>query len=66
MIVGYFIIGLMYWALNSFVRKLETAGDWLLPLVWFLAWPIAFVTWLVVFIMWIVEEVKNKRFNKHF
>lgn len=66
MILAYFIIGLMYWALNSFVRKLETAGDWLLPLVWFIAWPIAFITWGVMFIMWIVDKVKNKTFNKHF
>lgn len=66
MILGYFIIGLIYWALNSFVRKLETNGDWMLPLVWFFAWPIAFLTWGVLFIMWIIEEVKTKKFNRHF
>jgi len=66
MILAYFIIGLMYWALNSFIRKLETNGDWMLPLVWLFAWPIAFLTWTAIFIMWIVEEVKAKRFNKHF
>jgi hypothetical protein len=66
MILAYFIIGLMYWALNSFIRKLETNGDWMLPLVWLFAWPIAFLTWAVIFIMWIAEEVKAKRFNKHF
>lgn len=66
MILAYFIIGLMYWALNSFVRKLETNDDWMLPLVWLFAWPIAFLTWVVIFIMWIVEEVKNKKFKKHF
>lgn len=66
MILAYFIIGLMYWALNSFVRKLEIDGDWMLPLVWLFAWPIAFLTWIVIFILWIVEQVKTKKFNKHF
>lgn len=50
MIAVYLIIGLLYWSLNSFVRKLDTDGDWLLPLVWFLAWPLAAVSWFLIFI----------------
>lgn len=50
MIVAYLIVGLLYWGLNSFVRKLDTDGDWLLPIVWFFAWPLAAVSWFLILI----------------
>jgi hypothetical protein len=62
MMAIYFMVGLLYWGLNSFVRKLETEGDWLLPLVWFLAWPIGLISWFVVF----VEYLLSKKRKKHF
>lgn len=66
----YLLIGLSYWALNSFVRKLETGGDWLLPLVWFLAWPLAFISWAVIFmtrgIEYVAEWISTKSRTKHF
>jgi len=66
----YLTIGLLYWALNSFVRKLEINGDWMLPIVWFLAWPIAFAAWGVLFIykatLFILEWLSTKSISKHF
>lgn len=59
-IMIYLIIGLAYWAVNSFVRKLEIDGDWLLPLVWFLAWPLAAITWLFILATWTVDYLKHK------
>lgn len=60
MLAIYLIIGLLYWSLNSFVRKLETDGDYLLPLVWFLAWPLAFITWLIILSQWIIDYLTRK------
>lgn len=60
MLALYFIIGLLYWTLNAFVRKLETDGDWLLPLVWFLAWPLAAVSWLLIGINKVFEYLITK------
>jgi hypothetical protein len=56
----YLLIGLIYWLINSFVRKLETDGDYLLPMVWFLAWPLAAITWLIILGVWIKEYLVNK------
>ena len=60
MLALYFIIGLLYWTLNAFVRKLDTDGDWLLPLVWFLAWPLAAVSWLLIGINKVFEYLISK------
>lgn len=62
----YLTIGLLYWALNSFVRKLEVNGDWMLPLVWFLLWPLAFVTWVVIFLDKGLTWIKNKNGTRYF
>lgn len=66
----YLSIGLIYWAINSFVRKLETHDDWMLPIVWFLAWPLAFAAWavllLVKVVMAILEWLSTKSITKHF
>jgi hypothetical protein len=60
----YLLIGLIYWLINSFVRKLETDGDYLLPIVWFLAWPLAAITWFIILIVWIKEYLVTK-FSKN-
>lgn len=62
----YLTIGLLYWALNSFVRKLEVNGDWLLPVVWFLFWPVAFATWVVIFLDKGLTWIKNKNGTRYF
>lgn len=62
----YLTIGLLYWALNSFVRKLEVNGDWMLPLVWFLLWPLAFATWMVIFLDKGLTWIKNKNGTRYF
>lgn len=60
----YFLIGLLYWALNAFVRKLDTDDDWLLPLFWFFGWPLAAITWMVVLTQWLCEYSKRKFYKK--
>jgi len=58
----YVVIGCLYWALNSFVRKLDTDGDWLLPLVWFFGWPIGLISWTVVFIDYLAKKKRKQHF----
>lgn len=36
----WLIVGIIYTLINGFVRKLDTGGDWLLPLAWITMWPI--------------------------
>lgn len=45
----YLLIGLLYWAINVFVRKLDNEGDYLLVLAWVLLWPIFFIAIIVNF-----------------
>ena len=47
MILIYFIIGIVYTLVNIFVRKLDTNGDYLLPFIWLLLWPIAFIVLII-------------------
>jgi len=60
----YLSIGLIYWAVNAFIRKIDTDGDYLLPLVWFLAWPFAAITWTIILSVWI-KEYMVKKFTKN-
>ena len=62
----YFTVGLLYWGLNSFVRKLEIDGDWLLPLIWFVAWPLPVIALILVGLEKVVAYVMTKDFKKHF
>jgi hypothetical protein len=36
----YFLIGILNWTMNTFIRKIDVGGDWLLPLCWFGFWPL--------------------------
>ena len=49
----YFLIGLMYWAVNFFVRKLHRENDnhegWFLATSWFFFWPMFFFMWILIF-----------------
>lgn len=44
---GYILIGLIYWLINMFIRKLprknEDGAGWFLSLFWLLLWPFCFV-----------------------
>lgn len=66
----YFTIGFLYWALNSFVRKLDTDGDWLLPIVWFFAWPLPLLAWCSIAIGLVIYElgewIRKKELGKRF
>lgn len=44
----YFIIGLLYMIINTFIRKIETDGDYLLPLAWFMVWPVGILGLIIV------------------
>lgn len=60
----YLFIGLTYWYINAFVRKLDIDGDWLLPIVWFLFWPLVAVTWLIILFQYSKDYILNK-FSKN-
>jgi hypothetical protein len=36
----WLIIGVIYAFINGAVRKIDTDGDWLLPIAWMTLWPI--------------------------
>jgi hypothetical protein len=43
----WLITGIIYALVNGFVRKLDTDGDWLLPLAWITLWPMLIPTLIV-------------------
>lgn len=57
----YTLIGLVYWAVNVFIRKLPEKNDpgsgWILAPVWFLMWPICIIAL-------ILNSLINIRSNK--
>jgi hypothetical protein len=54
----YFLIGLIYTIINGMVRKLDTDDDFLLPMVWFLLWPIAFISLFFVGMKKLISKIK--------
>ncbi len=50
MLLIYFIIGIIYVLYNALVKKINSDGDWMLPLVWLFAWPLCFVALFVIYI----------------
>lgn len=46
----YFIVGILYALINGVFRKINTDGDWLLSIVWIIAWPLCFIGLIAVFI----------------
>ena len=58
LLAWYFIIGLIYSLYNGFIRKIDTHGDYMLPVVWFMLWPIAFVSLGVLGITKIVKRIR--------
>jgi formate hydrogenlyase subunit 3/multisubunit Na+/H+ antiporter MnhD subunit len=53
---AYFIIGLVYCLINGLVRKVDTDGDWLLPIVWLTLWPLGILSLLVAGIIGIFKR----------
>jgi hypothetical protein len=41
LIMWYAIIGILYCFINGAIRKLDTNGDFLLPMFWIFGWPMA-------------------------
>lgn len=62
--VVYYFIGLSYWAINIFVRKLHTKNDtgegWFLAPMWLFLWPMCFIA---LFFVW-VSNLKQKSIAK--
>ena len=53
MIIGYFLIGVLYTLINLFIRKLNIEDDWGLMFMWILAWPL-------FFILLLISKISNK------
>lgn len=56
----YFIIGIIYAIINGAIRKIDTDGDWLLPLAWIIAWPIGIASLLTEQIIKLIKKIKLK------
>lgn len=60
MVLLYVITGLCYALLNGIIRKIDTDGDPMLPLVWFLLWPICMLAVIVDlsirFVIWLTTK----------
>lgn len=52
----YFLIGLTYWTINVWIRKMYVEGDYTLPFVWVFFWPLCFIALAIIKI----QELKNK------
>jgi len=61
LVLLYFLIGMGYTFINGFVRKLDTDGDWLLPMFWLLMWPIAFLGLATIGVKKIIEKRIQRR-----
>lgn len=58
----YFLIGMIYTLINGFVRKLDTDGDWLLPIFWLLLWPIAFIGLAIITVnKYFERRIENRK-----
>ncbi len=56
----YFIIGIIYAIINGAIRKIDTDGDWLLPLAWIIVWPIGLTSLLVSWVIKLIKKLKLK------
>ena len=57
----YSILGMLYWFINAFIRKVDTMDDWFLPLFWVFLWPFAAVAWFIILIQYLLERIKSKK-----
>ena len=64
-LLGYFLIGVLYWTYNLIFRKLHTKNEpgdgWTLVPLWLFGWPICFI---VLFSIWITDKKFIKTKNK--
>jgi len=64
LILGYLIIGFIYWFINMFVRCLPAKNDeqdgWFLSTLWFLGWPFCFLVLLVKWFIQFIIFLKNR------
>lgn len=60
----YITIGLIYWSINIFIRKLHTKNDpgdgWFLSPLWLLGWPICFASLIVLFLIDLKDRYKRR------
>ena len=43
-IIGYFLVGTIYWFINGAIRKLSAREDVFITTLWLLGWPLCFLT----------------------
>lgn len=59
----YFLVGMIYWSVNIFVRKLHTKNEpgdgWFLSLFWVFGWPICFLCLIVLNGAWLFGQKKR-------
>lgn len=60
----YILIGLIYWSVNIFIRKLhlrnEYGDGWFLSPFWLLGWPLCFLILIITYL----EYLKTKYHGK--
>jgi hypothetical protein len=64
----YILVGLLYWAINIFVRKLhrknEEGEGWFLSPFWLFGWPLCFLILISIWIERVVIKVRKPVFDK--
>ena len=62
--VIYYFIGLSYWAINIFVRKLHLKNDdgsgWFLAPMWLFLWPMCFIALFFVWLSNMKQRTQEK------
>lgn len=56
LIIGYLVVGIIYWFINGAIRKLSAREDVFITTLWLLGWPICFLTLAVLKL----QELKEK------
>ena len=56
MVMAYVLIGVVYAIFNGGIRKVDTHGDWFIPLVWMFLWPLGAISLLARGIEYIHEK----------
>lgn len=55
-IIGYFVVGFIYWFINGAIRKLSAREGVFITTLWLLGWPLCFITLAVLKL----QDIKNK------
>lgn len=56
LIIGYLVVGIIYWFINGAIRKLSAREDVFITTLWLLGWPLCFITLVISKL----QELKEK------